>query len=376
MRPDESRRDLRSDRSYFVLCSRSACRSSGARVPDDAVFETPPGRAFSRARHRLEQRRNKPGASLDPTRRQRRPAPARGPRARLARPADVAAGRGDVPGDRASLRARRASAPAGPPVLVPVLRGGDGHGLALLRDHHQRHRRAQARASAARGRARASRLRRPGQALAQDAGRAGRHRRARGVRRRGAGARQPAGGQGGQRRGAGRLRPLSARLHRRRRRPLGRGAAGDERRPAPGAPLPLALGGAFELRRRSARGDRGTRAGGDRQPRRPARGALAGGAARAAGCAGAGDDRARARPGGRREGPGRAGGSAWPGPAGAAASGHARPSRGARLRTSSPAGCTGRWRRRPSRGRRTSPSCCWSRASARAPSRPWRWWPR
>ena len=106
-------------------------------------------------------------------------------------------------------------------------------------------------------RARAPRLRRPRQAFAEDAARAGRDRRARRPRRRGAGAGQPAGRQGRQRRGAGRLRPLSARLHRRRRRQLGGGAAGHERRAPAGAPLSLAVGRADELRRRAARRDRG-----------------------------------------------------------------------------------------------------------------------
>ena len=55
-------------------------------------------------------------------------------------------GRGHQPGDRPPLRPRRAAAPAGASVLVPVVRRGDGHGLALVRHHHQRHRRAQARA--------------------------------------------------------------------------------------------------------------------------------------------------------------------------------------------------------------------------------------
>ena len=47
------------------------------------------------------------------------------------------------------LRARRVPAPARPSVLVPVLRRGDGDGLAFLRHHHQRPRRAEARPRAA-----------------------------------------------------------------------------------------------------------------------------------------------------------------------------------------------------------------------------------
>ena len=164
-------------------------------------------------------------------------------------------------GHRPSLRPRRAAAPARPSVLVPVLRRRHGHGLAFLRHHHQRHRRAQARADAASPRARHPRLRRTRPAFAANAARAGRDRRARRHRRRGAGHDQPAGRQGRQRRGAGRLRPLSARLHRHRRRPMDRRAAGHERRAPAGAALSLAVGGADELRRRSARRDRGRRQG-------------------------------------------------------------------------------------------------------------------
>ena len=93
------------------------------------------------------------------------------------------------------------------------------------------------------------RLRRARQAFAQDAGRADRGRRARRLRRRGARAGEPAGRQGRQRRGAGRLRPLPARLHRHRRRAVGGGAAGHERRAPLGAALSLAVGRAEELRR-------------------------------------------------------------------------------------------------------------------------------
>ena len=86
--------------------------------------------------------------------------------------------------------------------------------------------------------------------------RARRDRRADRLRRRGAGQGEPAGRQGRQRRRAGRLRSLSARLHRRRRRQMGRRAAGHERRPQTGAALSLAVGGAEELRRGAARRDR------------------------------------------------------------------------------------------------------------------------
>ena len=134
---------------------------------------------------------------------------------------------------------------------------------------------------AARRRARHPCLRRARQAFAADAGRAGRDRRARRLRRRGARAREPARRQGRQRRGAGRLRSLPARLHRHRRRQLGRRAAGHERRAPAGAALSLAVGGTEELRRGAACGDRGPGAGRDRQPDRPARGRLARGAARA-----------------------------------------------------------------------------------------------
>ncbi len=130
------------------------------------------------------------------------------------------------------LRPRRVAAPSRPSLLVPVLRRRDGHGLALVGHHHQRHRRAEARADAARRRTRRPRLRRARQAFAPDARGTGRDRRPRRLRRRGARQGEPARRQGRQRRGAGRLRSLSARLHRHRRRTLGGGAAGHERRAA------------------------------------------------------------------------------------------------------------------------------------------------
>ena len=81
--------------------------------------------------------------------------------------ADDPARRGDERGDRPPLRPRRAAAPARASVLVPVLRRRDGHGLAFLRHHHQRDRRAEARPDAAVRRARHPRLRRARQALAR-----------------------------------------------------------------------------------------------------------------------------------------------------------------------------------------------------------------
>ena len=81
--------------------------------------------------------------------------------------ADDPARRGDRRGDRPPLRPRRAAAPAGASVLVPVVRRGDGDGLAFVGHHHQRHRRLEARAGAARRRTRHPCLRRPRQALAR-----------------------------------------------------------------------------------------------------------------------------------------------------------------------------------------------------------------
>ena len=86
--------------------------------------------------------------------------------------AHVVARRHRHAGDRASLWPRRLPAAAVASVLVPVVRRRDGDGLALLRHHHQRDRRAEARAGAAPGRARHPCLRRPRPAFAQDAGRA------------------------------------------------------------------------------------------------------------------------------------------------------------------------------------------------------------
>src|SRR5690349_9098927 len=104
----------------------------------------------------------------EPAWRQRGLAAARRPRAGLAGPTHGATGRGDVPGDRARVRARRTAAPARAPLLVPELRRGDGDGLAFLRHHHQRDWRAQARPRAARARVGHPRVRWPRQAFARD----------------------------------------------------------------------------------------------------------------------------------------------------------------------------------------------------------------
>ncbi len=245
----------------------------------------------------------------------------------VAGPAHGAARRGDRRGGGAGIRARRVPAAAGAPVLVPGVRLRDGDGLAFLRHHHQRHRRPEARAEAAGEGARPPRLRRARQAFAQDAGGAGRHRRAGGLRRRGAGAGQPAGRQGGQRGRAGRLPALSARLHRRRRRALGGRPTGDEGRRAICAPLSLDLGGAGELPRYAACGHRRARTGQHSQPRGPAGGGFAAGAGDAAGIDRAGRRGARDGGAGTACGSGRSGtGSGAPSPA----SHHAGASRGAR----------------------------------------------
>ena len=97
--------------------------------------------------------------------RKRRSAAAWRPRAELARRPHDAARRRDQRGDRPSLWPRRVAAPARPSLLVPVLRRRHGHGLAFLRHHHQRHRRAEARPGAAVGRTRPPCLRRPRHAI-------------------------------------------------------------------------------------------------------------------------------------------------------------------------------------------------------------------
>ena len=142
------------------------------------------------------------------------------------------------------IRPRRVPGAARASLLVPVLRRRDGHGLAFLGNHHLRARRAEARPrpraranSASMSAAAAARIRaRRRTSLVAIGGQVGFD----GARAR---RREPPRRQGRQRRGAGRLRSLSARLHRRRRRQMGGRAAGHERRFAAGAALPLALGG-------------------------------------------------------------------------------------------------------------------------------------
>ena len=85
--------------------------------------------------------------------RQRRSSASRRPGPRLAGRADDAARHGDGRGDRPSLWPRRVPAPPGPSLLVPVVRRGDGDGLAFVGHHHQRR---SARSSAASTRAPAS----------------------------------------------------------------------------------------------------------------------------------------------------------------------------------------------------------------------------
>src|SRR5258707_570221 len=73
---------------------------------------------------------------------------------------DDPAGDCDHRSDRPRIWPRRAPAPARASLLVPVLRRGDGNGLAFLRDHDERARRAEARPDAALRRTRHPRLRR------------------------------------------------------------------------------------------------------------------------------------------------------------------------------------------------------------------------
>ena len=116
-----------------------------------------------------------------------------------------------------------------------------------------------------------------------------------GVRRRGLGAGKPARGQGRQRGRAGRLRPLPARLHRGRRRRLGGGAAGHERRQPHRTALPLAVRRPAGFRRCAAHRDRGPQPGQDHQSHRPTRQSIAAGPARPARGAWAGRGRAGGR---------------------------------------------------------------------------------
>ncbi len=132
----------------------------------------------------------------------------------------------------------------------------------------------------------------PRHPFAQDSRRADRHRRAYRCRRRGARPRQPTRCQGRQRRRAGWVPALPPRLHRHRRWQVGRGPAGHEGRSQAGASLSLALGGADQLRRCAACGNRGRRAGDHRQPRRSPRRRVARRAADAARFARARHDRA------------------------------------------------------------------------------------
>ena len=185
------------------------------------------------------------------------------------------AGRGDDPGRGAPLRPRRAAAPAGKSVLVSGFRRRHGDGLAFVRHHDQRHRRAQARADAAAEGARRPRLRRAREILPTDPERTHCDRGPGRLRRRQTRASQPSRGQGGQCRRAGWFRSLPARFRRHRRRSMGGGAAGHERRAQAGASLSLALGRADKLRGRSAHGDRRCRSRRDRQPCRSARGDIA-----------------------------------------------------------------------------------------------------
>ena len=107
-------------------------------------------------------------------------------------------------------------------------------------------------------------------------------RRARRLRRRGAGARQPAGRQGRQRRRAGRVRSLSARLHRRRRRDLGRRPAGHERASDGRRGATTGCRRAWRASSRRRMPPSRARPGRDRQPHRPPRRSVARRAARAA----------------------------------------------------------------------------------------------
>src|SRR5271166_5990594 len=66
-------------------------------------------------------------------------AAARWPRTEMAERPDGQVGGGDRGGDCPRVWPGRAVAPVGESLLVPVVRGGDGDGLAFLRHHHQCH---------------------------------------------------------------------------------------------------------------------------------------------------------------------------------------------------------------------------------------------
>ena len=148
---------------------------------------------------------------------------------------------------------------------------------------------------------------------------------------------------------------------------------GMNERHAAGAPLSLAVGGAEELRRRAACGDRGRGQGDDRQPDRPPRRSVAARPARPAAVARPGPDRARGRARWRAERARRP----QPAAAAAAASDHAGASRRARRGRRSLRRLHGDARGRGRiAGPPISPSCCWCPASARARCGRWRWWRR
>ena len=104
------------------------------------------------------------------TLRHRNSSSARWTRAALARDAHVCARCRHHSGDRPSLRPRRISSEAISSILVPGLRCGHGHGLALVRHYHQRYRRPQARVAPPLRGTWHLRLWGPRPAFAQDAG--------------------------------------------------------------------------------------------------------------------------------------------------------------------------------------------------------------
>ncbi len=130
---------------------RSAGAEFGARIRPDRRPGSPSGAPHDR-----------------PPLGQRRPAAPWRARAALARRTDDAARRGHHASHRDRIRARRVPAPARPSLLVPVVRRGHGHGLALVGDHDLGDRGAEARARSAFRRARPPCLRRSRRAFAQD----------------------------------------------------------------------------------------------------------------------------------------------------------------------------------------------------------------